>query len=108
MNPKCSIDANTKDNIVHQISQVILSINSYSPKKGRFVEEKNLIYGYTRTTPYGTDAVLDLLLIYRKYRGKKLSLPVRRHIYIHQHFTGKFNRILCIYMSTHSLFCMEN
>lgn len=37
---------------------------------------------------YGADYILDLLLVYKKYRGRKMTVPVRRHVYLQQQFTG--------------------
>lgn len=64
------------------------SINACSRQRGRVVEERSTLYGYRRVDSYGADTILDLLLVYRKYRGRKVTLPVRRHVYLHQHFTG--------------------
>lgn len=64
------------------------SINNLSRERGRVIEFRELLYGYTRTNPlYGQDLILDLLLVYKKYRGKKMTVPVRRHLYIQRSFT---------------------
>ncbi len=34
----------------------------------------------------GADYILDMLLIYRKHKGRRMTLPVRRHAYIQQAF----------------------
>jgi len=54
---------------------------------GRVIEFKELLYGYHRVDPlHGEDIVLDLLMTYRKYRGRKMTVPVRRHAYIQRPF----------------------
>lgn len=64
------------------------SINNLSRERGRVIEFRELLYGYTRTNAlHGQDLVLDLLLVYKKYRGKKMTVPVRRHLYIQRSFT---------------------
>ena len=65
-------------------------INGYSKQRGRIIEFKEILYGYQRLDPiHGADYVLDILLVYKKYRGKKMTVPVRRHVYLQQSFTGK-------------------
>jgi Chondroitin N-acetylgalactosaminyltransferase len=64
------------------------NINNFSRQRGRVIEFRELIYGYTRTNAiFGQDLILDLLLVYKKYRGKKMTVPVRRHLYIQRSFT---------------------
>lgn len=64
------------------------NINNYSRQRGRVIEFRELLYGYHRiNTLHGQDLILDLLLIYKKYRGKKMTVPVRRHLYIQRSFT---------------------
>jgi len=62
----------------------------YSKQRGRVIEYREILYGYHRVSPqYGADYILDLLLVYKKYRGHKMTIPVRRHVYLQQQFTGK-------------------
>lgn len=64
-------------------------INSYSKQRGRVIDFKEILYGYWRLDPvHGVDLILDLLLVYRKYRGHKMTVQVRRHAYVQQTFTG--------------------
>lgn len=64
-------------------------INSYSKQRGRVIDYKEILYGYWRLNPlYGVDLILDLLLVYRKYRGHKMTVQVRRHSYVQQTFSG--------------------
>jgi len=65
-------------------------INMYSKQRGRVIEYREILYGYHRVSPqYGADYILDLLMVYKKYRGHKMTIPVRRHVYLQQQFTGK-------------------
>lgn len=66
-------------------------INQYSKQRGRVIDFKDVFYAYYRLDPLnGVDLVLDLLLVYRKYRGHKMTVTVRRHAYVQQTFTGMF------------------
>ncbi|XP_067211865.1 chondroitin sulfate synthase 1 [Linepithema humile] len=87
-NPRRRIHSDIKEGLEDITRDVMASINSYSRQRGRVVEERTALYGYRRVNSYGADTILDLLLVYRKYRGRKVTLPVRRHLYLHQHFTG--------------------
>lgn len=63
-------------------------INNFSRQRGRVIEFRELLYGYTRNNPlHGQDLIVDLLLVYKKYRGKKMTVPVRRHLYVQRAFT---------------------
>ena len=63
------------------------SMNSNSKSRGRVIEFKQVAYGYHRINPlYGAEYVLDLLLLYKRFRGKSISIPVRRHAYLQQTF----------------------
>lgn len=73
------------EDVVRDIMQII---NTLSRERGRVIEFRELLYGYSRMNPlYGQDLVLDLLLMYKKYRGKKMTVSVRRHLYIQRSFT---------------------
>ncbi|XP_011501671.1 PREDICTED: chondroitin sulfate synthase 1 [Ceratosolen solmsi marchali] len=87
-NPRRRIHSDLREGLEDVTREVMASINACSRQRGRLVEERQALYGYRRRTAVGVDTVLDLLLIYKKYRGRKLTLPVRRHLYLHQHFTG--------------------
>lgn len=70
------------------VTEVMDSINNFSRQRGRVIEFRELLYGYSKVNVlYGHDLILDLLLIYKKYRGKKMTVPVRRHLYIQRAFT---------------------
>lgn len=87
-NPRRRIHSDVKEGLEDITREVMASINACSRQRGRIVEERSTLYGYRRVNSYGADTILDLLLVYRKYRGRKVTLPVRRHVYLHQHFTG--------------------
>ena len=62
-------------------------MNENSKMRGRIIEFKQVAYGYHRVNPlYGAEYVLDLLLLYKRFRGKPISIPVRRHAYLQQTF----------------------
>lgn len=63
-------------------------INRNSRQKGRAIDFKEILYGYSRVNPlHGPDYILDLLLVYKKFKGKrKMTVPVRRHAYLQQSF----------------------
>lgn len=62
-------------------------MNANSRSRGRVIDFKQVAYGYRRVNPlYGPEYVLDLLLMYKRYQGKKMTIPVRRHAYIQQTF----------------------
>lgn len=66
-------------------------INQYSKQRGRVIDFREILYGYWRLDPlHGVDLILDLLLMYKKYRGQKMSVQVRRHAYLQQTFTGNY------------------
>lgn len=55
--------------------------------RGRVIEFQKITYGYMRVNPlFGVEYVLDILLRYNRYRGKKVVIPVRRHAYLQQTF----------------------
>ena len=64
------------------------AINVNARQRGRVIDYKDVLYGYRRVNPlHGADYLLDLLLVYRKFRGRrKMTVPVRRHAYLQQAF----------------------
>lgn len=45
------------------------------------------MYGYVRNHPLsGLDYIMDILLVYKKYEGRKMTVPVRRHAYLRNSF----------------------
>jgi len=64
------------------------SINVNARQRGRVIDYKDVLYGYRRVNPlHGADYMLDLLLVYRKFKGRRrMTIPVRRHAYLQQAF----------------------
>jgi chondroitin sulfate synthase len=64
-------------------------INKNSIERGRLIDFKDVLYGYVRHHPLiGVDFIIDILLVYRKYEGRKMTVPVRRHAYVRNTYTG--------------------
>ncbi|XP_061888039.1 chondroitin sulfate synthase 3-like [Entelurus aequoreus] len=71
--------------------QVMEMINGNSKTRGRMINFKEIQYGYYRVDPmHGAEYVLDLLLLYRKHKSRKITVPVRRHAYLQQSFSRPF------------------
>ncbi|CAK1541983.1 unnamed protein product [Leptosia nina] len=88
-NPKRRIESPLKEALDDVIREVMEIINAPSRQRGRVIDFNELLYGYTRLQPlHGVDHVLDLLLKYRRYRGRKMTAAVRRHAYLQQSFTA--------------------
>lgn len=87
-NPKRKMESSLREGLDDVIREVMENINVYSRQRGRVIEYRELLYGYSRlNTVHGHDLILDLLLVYKKYRGKKMTVPVRKHLYIQRSFT---------------------
>ncbi|CAG9565853.1 unnamed protein product [Danaus chrysippus] len=88
-NPKRRIETPLKEAIDDIIREVMEIINGPSRQRGRVIDFNELLYGYVRLQPLqGVDTVLDLLLQYRRYRGRKMTAAVRRHAYLQQTFAA--------------------
>uniref|UniRef100_A0A8C5KSH7 Hexosyltransferase n=1 Tax=Jaculus jaculus TaxID=51337 RepID=A0A8C5KSH7_JACJA len=75
------------------VLQVMESINQNAKSRGRLVDFKDIQYGYRRVDPtHGAHYILDLLLLYKRHKGRKLTVPVRRHAYLQQLFSRPFFR----------------
>lgn len=73
------------------IMQVMEMINENSKTRGRVIDFKEVQYGYYRVDPmHGAEYILDLLLLYKKHKGRKITVPVRRHAYLQQSFSRPF------------------
>ncbi|XP_033845464.1 chondroitin sulfate synthase 3 [Periophthalmus magnuspinnatus] len=73
------------------IMQVMEMINENSKTRGRVIDFKEVQYGYYRVDPmHGAEYILDLLLLYKKHKGRKITVPVRRHAYLQQSFSQPF------------------
>ncbi|KAK9506598.1 hypothetical protein O3M35_008499 [Rhynocoris fuscipes] len=88
-NPRRRIDASLREGLDDVIREVMEMINMYSKQRGRVIDFKEIHYGYYRYNAlYGADYIIDMLLMYKKYRGRKMTVPVRRHSYLQQQFSG--------------------
>ena len=69
------------------VGTVLDSINAEASEKGRVIEFRDLFYAYVNSDPvYGLTYILDLLLLYKRYKGNKMTVKVRRHVYVRQPF----------------------
>ncbi|XP_005098572.1 chondroitin sulfate synthase 1 [Aplysia californica] len=86
-NPRRGIDESVKGALDELVNQIIMKVNKNAHLRGRTIDFKEIRYGYQRLDPmHGPDYILDLLLTYKKYRGKKVSMNVRRHAYLQRTF----------------------
>lgn len=89
LNPRKRISTALKEGLNDVVREIMEVVNSYSKQRGRVIDFKEILYGYWRLDPvHGVDLILDMLLVYRKYRGHKMTVQVRRHSYVQQTFTG--------------------
>lgn len=87
-NPKRGMEFQVRSALDDVIMQIMQMVNKNARQRGRTIDFKEILYGYKRTNPqHGADYVLDLLLIYRKHKGRRMTVPVRRHAYLHQTFS---------------------
>ncbi|KAB7499534.1 Chondroitin sulfate synthase 1 [Armadillidium nasatum] len=83
VNPKHRLTAYVNDSLNDVVRDVMETINRLSKERGRIIDFKGILYGYKRLNPaYAAEYVMDLLLVFKKYRGKKMTVPVRRHTYL--------------------------
>ena len=88
VNPRKALYSYHKQALEEVVSQTMDIINRNSRQRGRTIDFKDVLYGYVKTDPlHGSSRVLDILLTYRKHKGKNRDVPVRRHAYLHQTFT---------------------
>lgn len=86
--PRRGMDSAQKLALDDIIMQVMEMINANAKTRGRVIDFKEIQYGYRRVNPlYGAEYVLDLLLLYKKHKGKSMTVPVRRHAYLQQTFS---------------------
>lgn len=86
--PRRGLDAALRAALDDVVQQVMELINANAKARGRVIDFKEIQYGYRRVDPlHGAEYVLDLLLLYKKHKGKKLAVPVRRHAYLQQSFS---------------------
>lgn len=95
ISPRHKLRSDGKEALEDVVRDVIDDINAHSRARGRIVEFKDVLYGYRRVNPViGSQYVLDLLMTYRKYRGRKMTIPVRRHVYVQKSFSPLQCRVL--------------
>lgn len=93
VSPKRGAEGYWKNAVNDGMRQVMEDINKNSIQKGRIIDFKDILYGYIRHHPLvGIDYIVDALLVYKKYEGRKMTVPVRRHAYVRQTYTGLFFR----------------
>ncbi|GCC37611.1 chondroitin sulfate synthase 1-like [Chiloscyllium punctatum] len=89
--PRQGINSALRAALDDTIMQVMEMINWNSKTRGRVIEFKEIQYGYRRVNPmHGAEYIMDLLLLYKKHKGRKVTVPVRRHAYIQQSFSKAF------------------
>ena len=88
VNPRKGLSGYIQQSLDRVVSQTVDIINRNSRQRGRTIDFKEVLYGYIQTDPLnGANYILDILLTYRKHKGKLMTVPVRRHAYMHQTFT---------------------
>ncbi|XP_048829175.1 chondroitin sulfate synthase 1-like [Brienomyrus brachyistius] len=86
--PRRGMEAPQKAALEDIVMQLMEMINANAKTRGRIIDFKEIQYGYRRVNPlYGAEYVLDLLLLYKKQKGKTMMVPVRRHAYLQQTFS---------------------
>lgn len=94
-NPNFGIYDSDKEFLVRTIGNFLDYINLKSRQRGRRIEFKQIIYGYNTINPKeGVNLILDLLLMYKKHKGRRLNVPVRRHAYLQTPFSDVQSRVL--------------
>uniref|UniRef100_K7GET4 Hexosyltransferase n=1 Tax=Pelodiscus sinensis TaxID=13735 RepID=K7GET4_PELSI len=89
--PRQSINSVLRAALDDTVMQVMEMINENSKSRGRQIDFKEIQYGYRRVDPmHGVEYILDLLLLYKRHKGRKLTVPVRRHAYLQQLFSKPF------------------
>lgn len=88
LNPRKNIEKDIIQAFNHNMKQIMALINRNSFKKGTLFDYHSLYNGYVKfNLNLGTQYVLDFLMIYRKYQGKRLTIPLRKHVYAVQTFS---------------------
>ena len=88
ISPRRGLEGYWKRSIIENVRQAMDEINKNSIERGRLIDFKDVLYGYVKQDPLvGLDYIIDILLVYRKYEGRKMTVPVRRHAYVRNTFT---------------------
>nr|XP_028604235.1 chondroitin sulfate synthase 3 [Podarcis muralis] len=89
--PRQSINSILRAALDDTVMQVMEMINENSKSRGRLIDFNEIQYGYRRVDPlHGVEYILDLLLLYKRHKGRKVTVPVRRHAYLQQLFSKPF------------------
>jgi chondroitin sulfate synthase len=89
ISPKRGLEGYWRNSLLDSVRQIMDEINRNSIERGRIIDFKDILYGYVRHHPLiGIDYIIDVLLVYRKYEGRKMTVPVRRHAYLRNSFTS--------------------
>merc|ERR1719443_2317707 len=84
---KRKVPKDVAEGLTAVVGHVLDSINAEASEKGRVIEFRDLFYAYVHTDPkFGLTYILDLLLLYKRYKGNKMTVKVRRHVYVRQPF----------------------
>ncbi|KAH3840056.1 hypothetical protein DPMN_113498 [Dreissena polymorpha] len=87
VNPRKGLNSYRKDTLNNVVSETMDIINRHSRQRGRSIDFKDVLYGYSTVDPLnGPSYIYDILLTYRKHKGHNMNVPVRRHAYLHQSF----------------------
>ncbi|KAI3389052.1 hypothetical protein SNEBB_005927 [Seison nebaliae] len=85
LSPKRGVFSSMRKSLLEMTRGIMEDMNKDSRQLGRYIEFKKLLYVHFRHNPgIGIDYIFDILLSYHKYSGKKMTFPVRRHVYLHQ------------------------
>ncbi|KAI1296886.1 Chondroitin sulfate synthase 1 [Halotydeus destructor] len=86
-NPRHQLDGHMKQALDQNICTLVRAFNHNTRKNERVIDFKELHYGYVRRNRKGVSYVLDILMTYRRFKGRRQMLPVRRHAYAIQSFS---------------------
>jgi chondroitin sulfate synthase len=83
--PRTKIPGHLYQGILQVVGHVLDTINLDARERGRSIEFRDLYYVYVNDDPrFGMTYILDLLLVYKKFKGSKVTMKVRRHLYVRQ------------------------
>ena len=82
---KRKVPSHLAEGVTRAVSHVLDVINKEASAKGRIIEFRDLFYAYVKYDPqHGITYILDLLLLYKRFKGSKMTVKVRRHVYLRQ------------------------
>ena len=91
---KKKVPKDVAEGLTAVVGTVLDSINAEASEKGRVIEFRDLFYAYVNNDPvYGITYILDLLLLYKRYKGNKMTVKVRSHAYVRQPFLTPVARL---------------